>query len=229
MVMGRFAVYGCRRQLHNLSICFQTIGTYRFLRHSHAFRCNEIWWKTDFLTSLILLPGSGWESCRCCILGAGRSTGQVVAQVHQLSAYFINIPEKYRSKLGRVDQTSDRTVYFSISHRLSIVELRPSSSLSTGCVVSLRGDWAIFCHAGSERVGRVRSAREKSLEILRRGWKLNPGHGEDRQWAIPLSYHDWLTVYLTQFICRQFSHYTARVYPTAEARVLHNTHIVHTG
>jgi len=29
--------------------------------------------------------------------------------------------------------------------------------------------------------GRVRSAREKSLEILRHGWELNPGHGEDRQ------------------------------------------------
>jgi len=27
---------------------------------------------------------------------------------------------------------------------LSVVGLRPSSSLSTGCVVSLRGDWAIF-------------------------------------------------------------------------------------
>jgi len=25
----------------------------------------------------------------------------------------------------------------------------------------------------------MRSAREKSLEILRRGWELNPGHGED--------------------------------------------------
>jgi len=75
-----------------------------------------------------------------------------------------------------------------------VVELRPSSSLSTGCVVSLREDWAIFCHAGSGRVGRVRSVREKSLEILRRGWELNPGHGEDRQWAIPLSYHDRLTL-----------------------------------
>ena len=32
----------------------------------------------------------------------------------------------------------------------------------------------------SGRVGRVRSAREESLEILRRGWELNPGHGEDR-------------------------------------------------
>ena len=54
------------------------------------------------------------------------------------------------------------------------------------------GDWAIFCHAGSGRVGRVRSAREKSVEILRCGWELNPCHGEDRQWVIPLSYHDWL-------------------------------------
>ena len=73
-----------------------------------------------------------------------------------------------------------------------MVEFRPSSSLSTGCVVSLREDLAIFCHGGSGLVGRVRSARGKSLEILRRGWELNPGHGEDRQWAIPLSYHDWL-------------------------------------
>jgi len=53
---------------------------------------------------------------------------------------------------------------------------------------SLRGDWAIFCHAGSGQVGRVWSGREKS-----HGWELNPGHGEDRRWAIPLSYHDWLT------------------------------------
>ena len=42
----------------------------------------------------------------------------------------------------------------------------------------------------------VWSAREKSLEILRRGWEFNPGHGEDRQWAIPLSYHDWLNSYI---------------------------------
>jgi len=31
-------------------------------------------------------------------------------------------------------------IFFQISHFLSIVELWPSSSLSTGCVVSLRGD-----------------------------------------------------------------------------------------
>jgi len=54
----------------------------------------------------------------------------------------------------------------------------------------LRGDRDIFCHGGSGRVGRVWSAREKSLEILRRGRELNPGHREDRQrdsfshWAI---------------------------------------------
>ena len=35
----------------------------------------------------------------------------------------------------------------------------------------LRGDWAIFCHVGSGRVGRVRWVREKSLEILRHGWE----------------------------------------------------------
>jgi len=35
-------------------------------------------------------------------------------------------------------------------------------------------------------------AWEKSLEILSRSWKVNPGRGEGRQWAIPLSFHDWL-------------------------------------
>jgi len=39
--------------------------------------------------------------------------------------------------------------FFTISHHLSVFGLRPSSSLSTGCVVSLRRDWAIFCHASS--------------------------------------------------------------------------------
>jgi len=82
------------------------------------------------------------------------------------------------------------------------LDFQPSSSLSTGCVVSLRGDWAIFCHAGSGRVGRVWSARGKSLEILRRGWESNPGHREDRQRAFPLSYHDWLhTQYPVLFSC----------------------------
>jgi len=35
------------------------------------------------------------------------------------------------------------------SHCLSIVELRPSFLISTGCVVPLRGDWATFRHPGS--------------------------------------------------------------------------------
>ena len=52
-------------------------------------------------------------------------------------------------------------------HQPSPVRGWTSAFLLTGCVVSLRGDWAIFCHAGSGRVGRVRSAREKSLEVLR--------------------------------------------------------------
>jgi len=68
-----------------------------------------------------------------------------------------------------------------------IVGLHPSSLMSTGWVAPLRGDWAIFCHAGSGRVGRVWSARKNSLEILRRGWELNPGHREDSEllhWVI---------------------------------------------
>jgi len=34
------------------------------------------------------------------------------------------------------------------------------------------------------------SARKKSFEILYDGRELNPGHRKERQWAIPLSYHD---------------------------------------
>jgi len=85
---------------------------------------------------------------------------------------------------------------YNFFHRLSVVGLRPSSSLFTGCAVPLRGDWAIFCHVGSRRVGGVWSAREKSLGIPHRGWELNPGRREDRQWAIPLSYHDWVATML---------------------------------
>jgi len=89
--------------------------------------------------------------------------------------------------------TNTWTILFFSSRCLSIVELRPSSSLSTGCVVSLREDWVIFCPASSGWVGRVWSARKKFLETLHNGWELNPLHGDDRQWAtfiLPLSYHD---------------------------------------
>jgi len=72
----------------------------------------------------------------------------------------------------------------------------------------VRGDWAIFCHAGSGQVGTVWSAREKLLEILRRGWELHPGHSEDRQWATPLSYHEWPYRYHeTWFELTKFSSY----------------------
>jgi len=64
--------------------------------------------------------------------------------------------------------------FFYLSHCLSRVGLWPSSSISTGCVVPLRGDWAVFCRVGSGRVGRVWSAREKSLLILHHGRELNP-------------------------------------------------------
>jgi len=56
------------------------------------------------------------------------------------------------------------------------------SGLSTGCVVPLRWDWAIFHQTGSGWVDRVWPVREKSLEKLRDGEKLNQDHGEDRQW-----------------------------------------------
>ena len=74
----------------------------------------------------------------------------------------------------------------------------PSCSLSMGCMVSLRGDWATFYNAGSGWVGKKWSARKKSLGILRRGWELNPGHREARQWAIPLSYQDCFYVNLEE-------------------------------
>jgi len=82
----------------------------------------------------------------------------------------------------------DWVFWLNFSHGASLRDFL----LAPACPIgnSLRGDWAIFCHAGSGRVGRVWSAREKSLEILRHGGELNPGHGEDRQWAIPLSYHN---------------------------------------
>ena len=98
-------------------------------------------------------------------------------------------------------------LYF-FSHCLPVVGLCPSSSATRDCMVPLRGDWAIFCHADSGRVRRVWSAWKKSLEILhhdhgelnpdheRTGGKIHDqGHGKDRQWdtlTLPLSYYDRL-------------------------------------
>jgi len=95
--------------------------------------------------------------------------------------------EQNQNEVQRIDADPFVGSHVFFSHRLSMVGHWPSPSLSTGCEVSLRGDWAIFCHASSGRVGRVWSAREKSFEILCRGWELNPGYREDSElfhWAI---------------------------------------------
>ena len=42
--------------------------------------------------------------------------------------------------------------------------------------------WAIFCHICRGRVDRVWLARETFIEILCRGWELNPGYEDDRKW-----------------------------------------------
>ena len=79
------------------------------------------------------------------------------------------------------------------SHCLSNVRCRPSSSICTSCVVRLKEDWVMFCHAGSRQVGRGWSDRKKSPEILRYSRELSPGHEAGRQWntfLLPLSYHD---------------------------------------
>jgi len=91
-------------------------------------------------------------------------------------------------------QTINQSICF---FQPSSVHSWTSSLLSTGRVVPLRGNWAIFCHAGSGWVGRVWSPREKSLEILTYSWKPNPGHREDSQWdsfILPLSYLDWFVL-----------------------------------
>lgn len=74
-----------------------------------------------------------------------------------------------------------------------MVGIQPSSSSSIGCMVTLRGDWAVFYHSGSGRVGRV---SEKPLEIHHHGWEFNQGCEEDRPRYLvipPLSYRDWLS------------------------------------
>jgi len=47
--------------------------------------------------------------------------------------------------------------------------------------VAIEGRLSYFLSRWLMWVGGVWLAKEKSLEILRRGWELNPGHGEDRQ------------------------------------------------
>jgi len=63
---------------------------------------------------------------------------------------------------------------------------------------------AVWCHWGKiepfpatrapDELAECWSAREKSLEILGRGWELNPSQGADSEihsFSHALSYHDW--------------------------------------
>jgi len=54
-----------------------------------------------------------------------------------------------------------------------------------GLCGAIEGRMNHLYHAGSGWVGRVWSAREKSLEMLPHGWELNSGHREDSQWLGP--------------------------------------------
>ena len=67
-----------------------------------------------------------------------------------------------------------------LGHCLSIVGCRHFSSMSTGCEALLRGDWAIGCHVGSERVSRVRPAGENPLNYFamaaNRTWTMKPNN-----------------------------------------------------
>jgi len=49
-----------------------------------------------------------------------------------------------------------------------MIEHWSSSLLSTGCLMPLKGNWPICCHAVSGPVGKVWSANEKSLEKVTR-------------------------------------------------------------
>jgi len=74
---------------------------------------------------------------------------------------------------------------------------RPSPWMSNGCVVPLRGNWVIFCHACWIRKGwrNVISQGKTPWNTMRHCHcqELNPGHGEDRQrdiFILLLSYHN---------------------------------------
>ena len=115
--------------------------------------------------------------------------------------FLVTVIHSSAMKLGYVLQLTSRglfqIIFFFLSHCMSVVGLWPSSSMSIGCMVPLKGYWVICWHADSGGVGREWSARENSLGILCHGWELNPGHGKDRQWdsfIFPLSFCDWLQV-----------------------------------
>jgi len=67
--------------------------------------------------------------------------------------------------------SSQLSAFFHLGHCLYVVGLRSSSLISTGWVVPLRGDWAIFRHAGS---GWVDKSAISQGQIL---WNTPPRPG----------------------------------------------------
>ena len=98
-----------------------------------------------------------------------------------------------------------RQIIFAFSHHLPMAGLKPSSSLSTGCVVS-------SCHGAIHRLCGVNEGRLSHFlpRWLRTGWRSmislgkipwnapprlgiepRPRGGQTVRFILPLSYHDW--------------------------------------
>ena len=68
----------------------------------------------------------------------------VPVKIHHFSLIFYSNDRHRHSGNDVVRLTASYFYFCHPSHCLSLVELRPSSSISTSFVVPLRGDWAIF-------------------------------------------------------------------------------------
>jgi len=73
------------------------------------------------------------------------------------------------------------------------LDLGSSSSISTGFVMPLREDWAIFCHSGSGLVGRMWSHKEKYLEV-QSGIEPRPQGGQTERYICSLTELSWLNL-----------------------------------
>jgi len=76
------------------------------------------------------------------------------------------------------------------SHCLSVVRLWPSSSKSTGCVAPLKEIELFSVMLAQDGLAECDQPGKNPLKYSATVWELNPDHGEDRQWAISLSYHN---------------------------------------
>ena len=126
------------------------------------------------------------KSVPLCVQASGRNTWKV--------AYCC--PVIHRFTLGAEVMQHDHGHYYSTSFFYQPLSARGWTSafllaVHRMCGV-IEGRLSHFLPRWLRTGWRSAISQGKSLEILRRGWELNPGHGEDRQWAIPLSYHDWL-------------------------------------